>query len=381
MIDKDGVLAHGSIYLTRCSLKKHCCITVRFFCPFCFEEDNVLTPLFKCRRCETSIEKIDVSDSSYEQKLLQKAAIICNHKEKTVSSGFPIQTVASQLICLYKYDLLLSLPFCTVDSQFQIIEQSVMNDRVNSYSSINRLYTFSDLGLYSLSSMIANFHDNHNVNRIKSSFLEEEARYCESLVLPNGSECIFILLCLLYIGNEKQDENENQTNEKKTSKATQPTKTYNTRKRIIDFKMLDGESSDESDEEEESEESSVENIPHVNSNGTALCITVDGKEIPYSIEKILEKDKDVLNAYATFFHDDVEDIKKNPSLYYIRYKLFFSTYKSSKELKPSFGEGSIFANQIFDRLSSIGQEQCKKGVDDTPNYIDYGMTSLNNSYE
>ena len=67
-----------------------------------------MTPLFKCRRCETIIEKIDESDSSYEQKLLQKAGIICNHADKTVENGFPIQTIASQLLCLYKYDLLLS---------------------------------------------------------------------------------------------------------------------------------------------------------------------------------------------------------------------------------------------------------------------------------
>ena len=72
-----------------------------------------------------------------------------------------------------------------------------MNDRVNCYSSINRLYAFSDLGLYSLSFIIANFRDNHNVNKIKSSFLEEEARYCEDLVLPSDSQCIFILFCLL----------------------------------------------------------------------------------------------------------------------------------------------------------------------------------------
>lgn len=149
--------------------------------------------------------------------------------------------------------------------------------------------------------------------------------------------------------------------------------------------MINGGNSDESDEEEseeeESEESSLENIPHVNSDGTALFKTEDGKEVSYSVEKILKKDKATMDVYSTFFHDDIKDIKKNPNLYYIRYKLFLSTYKNNKEFEPSFGKGSIFANQIFDRLSGNGQEQCKIGVNNTQNYIKYGMTSLNNSYE
>lgn len=72
-----------------------------------------------------------------------------------------------------------------------------MNDRVNCYSSINRLYAFSDLGLYSLSFMIANFHDNHNVNRIKSSFLEEEARYCESFLCQMILNVFYYLLFII----------------------------------------------------------------------------------------------------------------------------------------------------------------------------------------
>ena len=75
---------------------------------------------------------------------------------------------------------------------------------------------------------------------------------------------------------------------KKTPKAKQPTKTYNTRKRNIDFIKINGGNSDESDEEE-SEESSLENIPHVNSDGTALFKTEDGKEVSYSVEKILKR--------------------------------------------------------------------------------------------
>ena len=210
MIDKDGVLVHCSIILTSCSHKKHCCIGRRYYCSFCFEEENILTPIIKCGRCETNIKKIDKLDISNEQKLLLKAAIICNHSDRTVDKGFPIQIIASQLLCLFKYNLLVSLPFCTVESQFQIVEQSVNGERINCYSSINRLYAYADLGLYSLSSMIANFHDNHNVNRIKSSFLEEEARYCEDLIFPSDSQCIFILFCLLYKGNEKQIDNEKQ---------------------------------------------------------------------------------------------------------------------------------------------------------------------------
>ena len=80
MIDKDGVLVHGSIILTSCSHKKHCCIGRRYYCSFCFEEENILTPIFKCGRCETNIKKIDKLDISNEQKLLLKAAIICKQK-------------------------------------------------------------------------------------------------------------------------------------------------------------------------------------------------------------------------------------------------------------------------------------------------------------
>ena len=181
-VNQYSAATHGGVHIAFCSLKedKHCCITIRYYCPFCYYMNNTLTSLYKCSECERKVNMIDRLPLSEDNKLKRKGLLKCTHSSRSPIDGYPMQTIALHLCTLIKNDMFFNIPNCSVRQQYEIIKNSKENGLTNFYCCRNRFYCYLELGHFSLAEAISFIWDRVNYEDSSLLFLMKELSYYQS---------------------------------------------------------------------------------------------------------------------------------------------------------------------------------------------------------
>ena len=177
-IEKNGTLNQGRIHLVICPENpSHGCISVRAHCPYCTQR---LVRLFKCDDCDKIINEINNQQISDEEKRQTLRALICHHSERTPIQGFPVNLLGVHLCNLYKYGLLDHIQHKSAEDQLIFIKKSIHNKSFNPFLSVNRLYSYIEMEMYSHAREVAWFWDNLSISNLEEQFLQTEAKaVCE----------------------------------------------------------------------------------------------------------------------------------------------------------------------------------------------------------
>lgn len=363
MISKNGTLSHGCIDLVVCILDpSHCNIGERVYCPYC-SRDNIFVRLYNCSDCDLIIQKIILENIPIEEKQKKLRELNCRHAERTPQKGFPVNLLGVHLCNMYKFGLLDLIRHKSTRDQLDFIRESITKKSFNPFLSINRFFSYLEMGMYSHAKEIALFWDNFIKEDVEKIFLHSEMEsVCENDII---SELISLTGMILLVHScidlssinttpdaTKQKQNKDKVpirrSERLKKKARKDNNALNIGiNRILTSKEIENKEKSNQDKNKSNQENKQYDV------GNDISFIKDkATGIDYHLVDLLNGDLNAKEAYLKFLNvKDIDCISlATNSLMYMR------ETKNKKKNKALFKDAAGFASPLQFRFSEEGKE-------------------------
>lgn len=114
----------------------------------------------------------ETADSNEVNSML--GSLVCSHSIRTPKRGFPINSLGVHLCNMFKLGYLEHVQHKSVAEQLEYIRDSISNNSFNPFLSVNRFYSYLEMGMYSHAIETAKYLDRYFYMDMESQFLEQE---------------------------------------------------------------------------------------------------------------------------------------------------------------------------------------------------------------